>query len=175
MEMGTRQSRAPASAAETLSASQFARDVAASWDRAAESVLAWYESWLKIASMPFDVALRRERSRPSGSDRRAAALPWVPQFDAKVVPLRRASDPPGTEASRVTMCVAMPTVFGLGAFTNMLRVDTLLPLPSPAALESFGEQVRGALDLPWPVTTAATDELARVAPGESGQARPSTH
>lgn len=173
--MATRQSRAQASAAETLSASQFARDVAASWDRAAESVLAWYESWLKIVSMPFDVALRRERSRANGSDRRAAALPWVPQFDAKVVPLRRASDPPGTEASRVTMCVAMPAVFGLGAFTNMLRVDTLLPLPSPAALESFGEQVRGALQVPWQVTATATDELARAAPGESGQARPSAH
>lgn len=135
--MSTRQSRGPRpaarSGAEAPDMTELGRDLAASWEQAMMSGLACYESWLKIVSSPFNGAFGFDGARLLGAgadgERRASGLPWVPQFDTKVIPFRRATDPPGAEGSRITMRMAMPAVFGASAYTNVLSVDTLVPMP----------------------------------------------
>lgn len=176
--MATRQSRAAPAGTGSLTPDRLARDLAAAWEQVAASCVAWYESWLEIVTLPFAAALRGERSFPRPAapehERRAGALPWVPQFDAQVIPLRRASDPPGREASRLTMSVAMPAVPGAAGCAGLLRVDTVLPLVSPAALEAFGEQAYGGLDPSAPADSAGGAEGPRGA-GDAPPPRPATH
>lgn len=176
--MVTRQSRAAPGGTGSITPDRLARDLAAAWEQVAASFVAWYESWIKIVTLPFAAALRRERSLSGPAapenERRAGTLPWVPQFDAQVIPLRRVSDPPGTKASRLTMSVAMPAMVGAGACAGLLRVDTVLPLASPAALETFGEQASGGRELSSRADSAGGGEGPRVA-GDAPPARPATH
>ena len=140
--MTTRHSRgrdATARSGTELSAAttELARDIAAFWDSAAMSGQALFEGWLKLVGAPFDAAMRRVvpsiEDLPADGERRADALPWVPKFDTGVVPLRRADDPEGAEASRITMRMAVPGVFGAGVCTNVVSIDTLVPRPASAA------------------------------------------
>lgn len=144
--MTTRHSRAqrPATQAdvEPTSMTELACDMANVWDHALASGMACYESWLKIASTPFNAALGFDPSKAfADGERRTAVLPWVPKLEAQVIPFRRATDPPGAEGSRITMRMAMPAMFGASAFS----IDTLVPLPKPEA--ETGAQEAGAQEV----------------------------
>lgn len=137
--MTTRHTRAQRSVAhsatEAPDLTELATEVASSWNRAMASGLACYESWLKAVSTPFTATLGLDPSQTSSvaadGERRAGVLPWMPKLETQVIPLRRATDPPGAEGSRITMRLAMPPVFGASA----VSIDTLMPLPTAAASE----------------------------------------
>lgn len=99
------------------------------------SGLAWYEAWIKMWTAAFDPRRADDlsegrSSEPSRAERRAAGLPWVPQLDAKVIPLRRATDSDGTEASRISLRMAVPTLFAGLDTANVICFETIMPMQS---------------------------------------------
>lgn len=63
----------------------------------------------------------------SVDERRTAALPWVPQLDATVIPFRRRDDHPGLEATRWSLRLHVPAPPWLGASSNVIAIDTVVP------------------------------------------------
>jgi hypothetical protein len=71
----------------------------------------WFEVWLRgvqrfwgagagTTAQPVRVAVE--------GSRRASDLPWIPQVEAQVIPLRRKTDQPGAEVTRYSMRVPIP-------------------------------------------------------------------
>lgn len=85
-----------------------------------------WSAWLQQFGMT-DGALRA--SPGSGDDRRQPAIPWLPQFEATVVPLRRSSDLPGAEAAKVSMRLRVPAFPWAAGTSNVIAIDTLMPRP----------------------------------------------
>jgi len=75
----------------------------------------WFDVWLQGTQRFWSVGLRT--FGPLGTAqkeglRRTSDLPWVPQLEAQVIPLRRKTDEPGTEATRISMRLPMPWTVG---------------------------------------------------------------
>ncbi|BAL23500.1 hypothetical protein [Azoarcus sp. KH32C] len=70
------------------------------------------------------------RDREMNDDRRHDAVPWMPQFEATVIPMRRSTDTPGSEAARLSMRVSMPSLPWAPGTGNVISIDTLLPRPT---------------------------------------------
>lgn len=63
----------------------------------------------------------------ASQERRKAPLPWVPQVEATVIPLRRREDAPGLEATRWSLHLHVPAPPWMGASSNVIAIDTVLP------------------------------------------------
>ena len=91
----------------------------------------WMQSWFAwLQQFERNVSGLASQATPSrADDRRQAPLPWVPQFDSTVVPLRRRDDLPGSEATKVSMRLHVPAFPWTGAHSNVIAIDTLMPQP----------------------------------------------
>lgn len=91
--------------------------------------LPWLELWMRGWEAwygPLCAAIPQADSA-SAQDRRKAAVPWMPQVDATVIPFRRRDDAPGQEATRWSLRLHVPAPPWLGASSNVIAIDTLLP------------------------------------------------
>lgn len=92
----------------------------ASWVTLSESAMLesmkWFDVWLQGTQRFWSAGLRAfgplGMPRPKDGQRRSSDLPWVPQLDAEVIPLRRKTDQPGAEATRISMRLPMPWTVG---------------------------------------------------------------
>ena len=73
------------------------------------------------------------KARELNDDRRREPPPWVPQFETSVIPLRRSTDMPGSEAARVSMRMSVPSLPWAPGTGNVISIDTLLPRPTNSA------------------------------------------
>lgn len=85
------------------------------WSEAAmlES-MKWFDVWLQ-GTQRFWGAGFRTLGRPVAAKedlRRVSDMPWIPHLEAEVIPLRRKTDQPGAEATRISMRVPMPWPIG---------------------------------------------------------------
>ena len=103
---------------------------------AAWSAWPWFDLWLQAwgAWLAPWGGLRTVSGRSGdGDDRRQPDFPWVPQFEAKVIPLRRSDDLPGSEAAKVSMRLRVPGFPWTGQASNVIAIDTIVPRPPLAA------------------------------------------
>jgi hypothetical protein len=95
--------------------------------------LPWVNLWLQAWASWLEQWGMVGRSRPPGAaadqERRQPELPWVPQFEATVVPLRRRDDQPGAEAAKVSMRLRVPAFPWSPGTSNIIAIDTLMPRP----------------------------------------------
>lgn len=89
--------------------------------------------WLKLWSDAWELwsgqlqALSAPPAAGAGDERRAPAVPWVPQLDATVIPFRRRDDQPGLEATRWSLRLHVPAPPWLGGSGNVIAIDTVVP------------------------------------------------
>ena len=62
----------------------------------------------------------------ASDERRHSALPWMPQFESKVIPFRRVDDKPGVEATKLSMRLRVPG-FPWLAGSNIIAIDSVMP------------------------------------------------
>lgn len=98
--------------------------------------LPWVNMWMQVWSTWLEqfaaIAAARKSGLPATEERRQDGLPWLPQFDSTVVPLRRRDDLPGAEATKVSMRVRLPAFPWVAAGSNVVAIDTLIPRPLDA-------------------------------------------
>ena len=103
-------------------------DVTAAW-MGMPWVNLWMQSWATwLGQHGPDIAPARAsgRTRSARPERRRAELPWVPKIESTVIPFCRTEDEPGTEATRLSMRVRMPTLPWMGG-SNVISIDTVMP------------------------------------------------
>lgn len=89
--------------------------------------------WLKLWSDAWAIwsgqlqVLAASHEAASSDERRNAVAPWVPHFDATVIPFRRREDQPGMEATCWSLRLHVPAPPWLGASNNVIAIDTLVP------------------------------------------------
>lgn len=97
----------------------------------------WMNMWMQGWSawlQQFGLSGPARQTLPgNGDDRRQPAIPWLPQFEATVVPLRRRDDLPGAEAAKVSMRLRVPTFPWTAGTSNVIAIDTLMPRPAGEA------------------------------------------
>lgn len=94
--------------------------------------LPWLEAWLKIWQLAANLQYHGERPTDGAEEvkddrRRDPEAPWLPRIESTVIPLCRRTDPPGSEAARITMRFSVPNVPWAGTGGNVIVLDTLLP------------------------------------------------
>jgi hypothetical protein len=83
------------------------------------------EAWLDGVQRVWMANWRMLEPSATGTEglRRASDTPWLPHVEAKVIPLRRRSDPLGGEATRVSM--RLPLLWPLGG-AEALSVEAIM-------------------------------------------------
>lgn len=113
----------------------------------------WLEVWMRGWQSIMEAA-QPGHARPGSPEdsaeerRRIPGLPWVPRVEASVIPLRRRSDPPASEATRISMRVMLPSLPWNGAAGNVLTLDTLVPRRDPEAPDTAAADVTKAASKP---------------------------
>jgi hypothetical protein len=59
-------------------------------------------------------------------ERPLTPAPWLPEVSATVIPLRRRTDPPGAEGTRISMRFYMPGLPWNGTGAKVIAVDALV-------------------------------------------------
>ncbi len=74
----------------------------------------WFDVWLQGTQRFWSIGFRTLGRPVTGKEdlRRASDMPWIPHLEAEVIPLRRKTDQPGAEATRISMRVPMPWPIG---------------------------------------------------------------
>lgn len=103
-----------------------------------------FDVWLRLWEQIWAVAPAPARPRRGGEHERRHAdnVPWVPQFEATVIPLRRRTDPPGAEATRLSMRLPMPPMPWSEGGANVISVETIIARRRQAA-EEEGKTAEG--------------------------------
>lgn len=71
----------------------------------------WFDVWLQGSQRFWSAGFRMLGQPVPGSNdglRRASDVPWLPHVEAQVIPLRRKTDRPGSEATRYSMRMPIP-------------------------------------------------------------------
>jgi len=100
----------------------------------------YLRTWTRWMEQLSQSAVRERKARELNDDRRRDAVPWMPQFEATVIPLRRSTDRPGSEAARLSMRVSMPSLPWAPGTDNVISIDTLLPRPTADADKETDER-----------------------------------
>ncbi len=75
----------------------------------------WFDVWLQGSQRMWSAGFRMlGQPAPHQKDglRRASDLSWMPQVEAQIIPLRRKTDRPGSEATRYSMRMPIPWPIG---------------------------------------------------------------
>ena len=112
MNAGDRRGRSTRRAAPRGDRAQGDSSIWLDWSESAVTEgMRWFEVWLRGVQRFWGAGAGRVgqpvRVAVEGS-RRASDLPWIPQVEAQVIPLRRKTDQPGAEATRYSMRVPIP-------------------------------------------------------------------
>lgn len=96
----------------------------------------WFEVWMRSWQSILEAAQPGHARLDSPDDRkeerrRVPGMPWMPRVEASVIPLRRRTDPPASEATRISMRVIVPSLPWNGAAGNVLTLDTLVARRDP--------------------------------------------
>lgn len=99
-----------------------------------------FGAWMRACQAMWGIALprppRRETAAGGNERRRSPEIPWVPQLEAKVIPLRRRTDPPGSEATRVAMRMLVPALPWSGLGADVISVEAIVGRRETPAEES---------------------------------------
>lgn len=89
------------------------------WIKWSESAMTesmkWFDVWLQGSQRMWSAGFRMlGQPAPRANDglRRASDLSWMPHVEAQVIPLRRKTDRPGSEATRYSMRMPIPWPIG---------------------------------------------------------------
>ena len=86
----------------------------------------WFGMWLQGTQCLWEAAstfAQTGKSAGNNVQRRTSDLPWVPRIDTNVIPLRRRTDQPGSQATRISMRLPMPWPMG-GA--DVVSIEAIL-------------------------------------------------
>lgn len=89
----------------------------------------WMRSWARwlgpqnLAGGRMHSSVRADSGRP---ERRHEEAPWVPRIESTVIPFCRSEDAPGSEATKLSMRVRVPTLPWMGG-SNVISIDTVMP------------------------------------------------
>jgi len=89
------------------------------WIKWSESAMTesmkWFDVWLQGSQRFWSAGFRmlgQPVPDPKDGLRRASDLSWMPHVEAQVIPLRRKTDRPGSEATRYSMRMPIPWPIG---------------------------------------------------------------
>jgi hypothetical protein len=103
-------------------------------------MMGWAEFWSAWLGGVPQLSSAGRASQEREGRRQEDGLPWLPKVEATVIPLRRRSDPPEGQASRISLRVQIPVLPWLGV-GNVIAIDTTVlrpmegvaePAPAPA-------------------------------------------
>ncbi|WP_332673590.1 hypothetical protein [Aromatoleum sp.] len=116
----------------------------AMWIKWSESAMTesmkWFDVWLQGSQRLWSAGFRmlgQPAPAPNDGLRRASDLSWMPHVEAQVIPLRRKTDRPGSEATRYSMRMPIPWPIG-GA--KVISLEAIVGQPA--------EHRSGADDVP---------------------------
>lgn len=96
----------------------------------------WADAWAGWIQQ-YEASTSAKPGDADSEDRRQNVVPWLPQFESKVIPFRRSDDVPGAEATKLSMRIRVPA-FPWMVGSNIIAIDTVMP----RATEQADERVR---------------------------------
>lgn len=122
------------------------------WNGGLQFFEAWLQAWQSFAGSESRGARYDDSADGADDRRRVPAASWLPRVEATVIPLRRQTDPPGAEATRISMHFMVPPMPWSGLGGNVISVDALL------ARRTANDAERSVTNRPAPAPPPEKDE-----------------